>query len=837
MGLSPSPPVNDIKKSHNPAIGHEMRHPVRVPFVATILLVGLLGSSTVAAGGARFQSAQPIWPKGRETEMNLLVGFRAAFQLPAQLRDGSGKPVLRVAAATIYRAWLNGEFLGYGPARGPHGYFRVDPWDLSGKLRPGENLVAIEVAGYNANSYYLLDQPSFLQAEVVAGDRVLASTAGEGEHFAARLLTQRVQKVQRYSFQRPFSEIYRLTPDCDRWRREATISDAAPVETDILPEKKLLPRRVLYPAFTVHRPVKLVASGRVAPLEKVSGLWKDRSLTAIGPKLKGFPQRQLTTIPSIEAQHFRVSQRTSLDQHYSDATAISLAAREYRILDLRVNRTGFLGATVTCPIKTRLWFLFDEVLTGQDVDFKRLGCVNLISFELQPGTYHLESIEPYTLRYLKLLCVEGSCAIEGVYLREYAHPPVQATFVSSDPRLNRIFAAGIETFRQNALDIFMDCPSRERAGWLCDSFFTARVACDVDGDTRVEQNFLENFSLPKRFACLPDGMLPMCYPADHNDGVYIPNWALWFVVQLAEYNARSGDRATVDALRPKLMKLFDFFKRYENRDGLLEKLPSWVFVEWSGANQFVQDVNYPSNMLYAAALKAAGRMYKLPELSAKADRIRDTIRRQSFDGRFFVDNAIRTKDGRLEVTKNHSEVCQYFAFFFHVATPKSHPELWRLLRDKFGPGRKETKEFPDVCLANSFVGNMLRMELLSAAGRSQQILDESVAYLLYMADRTGTLWENDTAVASCDHGFASHIVHTLYRDVLGLRRIDRLRKEVTVQFGDVSLDRCEGSLPTPDGLIRLQWQKKGDQIEYQLRLPAGYRATITNASGRQAIAK
>ena len=121
------------------------------------------------------QSAKPIWLKDREKEMNLLVGFRAVVETPAH-----EKAVLRVAAATIYRAWVNGEFLGCGPARGPHGYFRVDQWDLSGKLKPGKNLVAIEVAGYNANSYYLLDQPSFLQAEVVAGDRVLASTAGEG---------------------------------------------------------------------------------------------------------------------------------------------------------------------------------------------------------------------------------------------------------------------------------------------------------------------------------------------------------------------------------------------------------------------------------------------------------------------------------------------------------------------------------------------------------------------------------------------------------------------------------------------------------------------------------
>ena len=70
--------------------------------------------------------------------------------------------------------------------------------------------MAVEVAGYNVNSFYLLDEPAFLQAEVVCDGAVLASTAGQGAAFEATILKHRVQKVQRYSFQRPFIEYYRL---------------------------------------------------------------------------------------------------------------------------------------------------------------------------------------------------------------------------------------------------------------------------------------------------------------------------------------------------------------------------------------------------------------------------------------------------------------------------------------------------------------------------------------------------------------------------------------------------------------------------------------------------
>ena len=185
----------------------------RLPVRWSPTLLILLTCAHLQASAVSFVSAKPIWPKGRETEKNLFVGFRASFKAPAQERV-----ILRATGATLYRVCLNGQFLGHGPARGPHGYYRVDEWDLTDKLQPGVNVVAFEVAGYNVNSYYLLDQPSFLQAEVVADGKVLASTDGHGAPFTATILKERVQKVQRYSFQRPFSEVYRLAPGCDRWR-------------------------------------------------------------------------------------------------------------------------------------------------------------------------------------------------------------------------------------------------------------------------------------------------------------------------------------------------------------------------------------------------------------------------------------------------------------------------------------------------------------------------------------------------------------------------------------------------------------------------------------------
>jgi len=763
-----------------------------------------------------FHTAKPIWPVGRETEMNLSVGFRAVFEAPVNKRA-----TLRITGSSLYRIYLNGEFLGHGPARAGHGYYRVDEIELGGRLIEGVNVIAVEVAGYNINSYYLLDQPAFLQAEIVSEGKVLVSTGGEGVCLKAIVLDHRVQKVQRYSFQRTFIEYYRLKPGFDGWLLRDYQKQSG-VKVGVLPVREFLPRRVPCSNFYKRSPLVSYSEGKIERAQNPKELWKGRALRKISDELKGYKESELEVIPSLDLQKIRFVDAQGLNTSYSSTDPILLGDNSWRILDFGRNLSGFIGATLCCKKPTKLYLIFDEILSENDVNFRRMGCVNIITYELDPGTYKVETIEPYTLRYLKLLVYDGECSFSGLYLREYVNPHAErGEFACSDLHLMRIFEAARKTFKQNATDIFMDCPSRERAGWLCDSFFTSRVALDLCGETTVEKNFLENFLLPPSFTHLPQGMLPMCYPADHYDGVFIPNWAMWFVIQLEEYLQRTGDEALVKALEPKVMALLEYLKQFENEDGLLEKLESWIFIEWSAANKFVKDVNYPSNMLYGAVLATAGRLYGSNEMVEKARKIRQNIYKQSFDGEFFVDNALR-KDGKLEITRNRSECCQYFAFYFGLASPDQHPKLWNNLVTQFGPLRDEKKVFPEIYKANAFIGNYIRLELLSRYGLTREIQNELADFYYPMAVQTGTLWENIHSYASCNHGFASHVAHSLYRDLLGIYHLDPVRKKITLRFCNNNLDWCNGSVPTPDGFINLRWQKKDGKISYHAEYPAGY---------------
>lgn len=742
-----------------------------------------------------FRQARPVWLAGQETEMNLTVGFRAIICAAADA-------TLRIAACTRYRVWLNGEFLAWGPTRGPHGYYRVDEWDLNGKLYRERNLIAVEVAGYNVNSFELLDQPSFLQAEVRGDGIVLAAT---GVNFEALIPGDRVQKAARYSFQRGFSEVYRLQERSLAWR-----TDPKAVFEGRVPEpqkgKRLLAHHVPLPAFDLRRPIAHVSHGRLKPYAPKS-LYTDRSLVNISDQFKGYRLEELEETPFWDIQKLASVHAEQDGRPYSPNEPFPIPADTWRIIDFGVNLSGFPGLHITCETPARLILAFDEILTNGDVDDKRLGCINVVDYHLEPGMYALETFEPYTMRYLKLYAIGGSVEVSEAYLREHACPDAsQATFCCSDDQINRIFEAARETYRQNAVDLFTDCPSRERAGWLCDSFFTARTALDLTGHTKVEDNFLQNFLLPERFLFLPEGMLPMCYPSDHNDGVYIPNWAMWFVIELEEYRNRGGDPKRIADLKPRVMALMDFLTRYENADGLLEKLEQWVFVEWSRANDFVQDVNYPTNMLYYGCLQSVYRLYNDDAFAKKAEKVKSRILEQSFDGEFFVDNALRNGDA-LQVTRNRSETCQYYAFFFDIASAETHPDLWRKLRDDFGPIRAEVDRYPEIHPSNAFVGYYLRLELLSRFGEAERILRDIRGYFSYMAEQTGTLWENAGSYASCNHGFASHVAHVLLRDILGVR-VKPLEKRVRFSPPNIHLEWCEGEIPIGDSNISCRWSAK-----------------------------
>lgn len=699
-----------------------------------------------------FEFAKPIWVNNREREKNLICSFKTVFEYER------GTCCLRVTGSTVYRILLNGSFLDYGPARAPHGYYRVDEIQISSDRLQQKNILIVEVAGYNTNGYYYLFQPSFLQAELYVNQNVVAFTSANNCDFEPRILSERVQKVQKYSFQRSFVESYQLDGKYETWKNTETKDNKNPIilcETSL---KKLLERKVPRPVYHEYPAIQAVASGIVTTFQhQPETPFLDRAVVAKDHYIKSFPKEELTYCLSDEGQSICFEKTSEHISH--NIKKIHIPKNHYVNVDFGKNICGFIKATICCKDEMILYLFFDEVLYEGDVACLRMDCCNIIKLELKAGTHVFESFEPYMLRYLKIIAKSQECVVSDISLRSYeTGVAIKEAPKFSDKELEIIYNAAVDTFRYNAVDLLMDCPSRERSCWLCDTYFTAIAEKALTGKNQMEEIVFENYLLPEKFQYIPEGMLPKNYPADEYEQVFIPNWAMWFVLELEDYLRREGKKSIVVEFKERIYCLLKYFESFENEYGLLEKLDGWVFVEWSKANELVQDVNFPTNMLYAKCLRAAGNMYEDTRLLSKAGKLEEVIRKMSFDGKFFCDNAMR-EDGKLVLTMEKTEVCQYYAFFMGIATPEKYKRLWDILVEDFGFQRLDTKKYNYVHHANAFIGYYLRMQLLFENGLTENLLNEIKGYFLHMAYETGTLWEHDSTIASCCHGFASILAY------------------------------------------------------------------------------
>lgn len=686
-----------------------------------------------------FKKAVPVWEKGKEKEKNYTLLFRTFIEA------GKGTK-LTLTGASTYQIFVNQNFVGTGPARAAHGYYRVDELDLDQYLTEAQNEIVIKVAGYYINSFHYLEQPAFLCAEVTCGEEVLAATGGKG--FEVRHMIERVQKVQRYSYQRTFTEVYSMDAKKELdWGR---------VELVEVTKKNFTSRNVYYPLYEKEPVQEVIACGEIEFSKEPLRTYTDRSLWKIGESLRGYQKEELEVCSAERLYHHKYVPNNK----QQEPSQLKLDDGRYCTLTFGKNLSGIVEFEIECDTEVELQMTFDELLKDDAFGFRwDWGAANIVIWKLQPGTYRLLTFEPYTMQYVRFAVIGGACMIRDVHMRRYGYPKLQYKLISDDEQLLSVCDAAEETFRQNVYDIYMDCPSRERAGWLCDAYFMARTEHVFDKTNQVERNFLENYIYCSN-GNVPKGMLPMCYPADFEmEPEFIPQWALWFVIELKEYYDRTGDRELIEKAKSKVESVLAYFKKYENEDGMLEHLDGEEMIEWSETKKFMKDVNFPTNMMYATVLEYVAELYEVPEYPQKAKELREKIFEMSYFDGFFHDHAIRQTDGTLEVLPDISECGQYFAFFFGVANKENCAELWENLVRDFGIERRRYNKWENVVFANAFVGNYLRMELLLQYGEHEKLLEDIKNYFYHMSITTGTLWEFESTEASCNHGFASYILY------------------------------------------------------------------------------
>lgn len=762
-----------------------------------------------------FIGAKPIWIKNRRLTVNYQAGFRCDFKA-----DASKKYTLKLTGASFYKVYLNGEFIAYGPARAGMGYVRTDELILN--VNCGINKLAVEAAGYNCASYYSMPIRSFLTAEIYEDGKAFKYTGRDFKGVALDGL--RSIQSHRYSLQRTFAEVWSFdnSKELTGWKTSDSIAYADVFSFDIT--EKYLPRGVDYPKYNIQSYEKLDEKGALkhkdltADSETFSRLTEyAKYLTDASCLIDGYRWEELAQNPILELYG------DFIPGEFTGTGNVSLSEDEYVIYKMPCNNTGFLRNEIKVSEDATVFVFFAEYNSGNGMVFKSLGgTTNIVTYNLKASdtSYRLESFEPYTCQYIGVAVTKGKAEVCPPEIREYSYPKYEnVKFESEDEELNAVFKAASNSFRQNTVDIYMDCPGRERGGWLCDTYFMSKSERFLAGESRVEKVFLENYTMAEEFPYMPQGMIPMVYPGCSRKGTFIPQWSIWYVLELYEYvNMRA--EADLSEYRELVYGLLGWFERYENEDGLLEKMPGWNFIEWSKANEWVQDVNYPTNMLYSKMLEYAGELFGDSSLSDKGKRVMAAVISQSFDGKYFHDHSKRNEKGELELCGDISETCQYYAYFTGAAdSSEKFAELTDIVVNVFGPENRDCESRKNIAPANAFIGNYLRLIILLRMKRFDMAVSDIRGYFSDMARITGTLWEhNDIARGSLNHGFTSYAAVAICFGLSGISDINYKEKTIFMDESYTSGKDFSFELNTEDGAICIT-EKKGVK---SIDIPTGW---------------
>jgi hypothetical protein len=131
---------------------------------------------------------------------NVLVQFRRAVPLAA--RPAAAR--LHISADTRYLLYVNGRWLGYGPARNYHAHYEYDTYDLAPHLATGANVIAVAVIHWGEGTFHQMAARAGLlvqldldgQAAVVTDERWRAKRSAAVRQAVPRIACQAAWEEQ-----------------------------------------------------------------------------------------------------------------------------------------------------------------------------------------------------------------------------------------------------------------------------------------------------------------------------------------------------------------------------------------------------------------------------------------------------------------------------------------------------------------------------------------------------------------------------------------------------------------------------------------------------------------
>lgn len=497
---------------------------------------GLAPIETLGRYREREAIARRVLAAHRPGLANVHLLLRKSFTL-----DGLPQTArLRITADDYAKVWVNGHFVGQGPAPGFFWQTFVNDWDIAPYLREGENVLAVHL-------YY---QGMLTRVWNSADHRMGLATALDltGADGAVSMIVS--DASWRY---RIIGKPTTVTVE-DHFRRRS-------------PEE-------------YYRPTH--SGGMIGSLTAFQENWDARELP-VGWREPGFDDStwQAPSAVALSAKDYAfVPQPTPPLEHRRLApVAVRELGPGHYLLDFGRSLAGAFGLRLPGHAGHVVEIRHAEELEpdGTARYRTRCNCVYQEFWTLSGAAEcELEQFDYKGFRYVEVRNATAPLSRANAWVDARHYPrPDDIRFRSTDPLLDRIWTLCAEALTWCAQEGSVDCPNREKGQYLGDMSHFLQTHALYSGDTRLMRKALGQFAATAR---VTPGLLSIA-PGNFNQE--IADFSLLFPEQIEFLFWQTGDRALLDEFLPVAEGVLTHYGRFADARGLLAIPPgeAWDLVD------------------------------------------------------------------------------------------------------------------------------------------------------------------------------------------------------------------------------------------------------------------
>jgi hypothetical protein len=783
-----------------------------------------------------------IWMKGDPKPYHFFLMARGDVSLDAVPAGAR----LHITAADRYILYVNGQYLGRGPARSDPRWMSYDTYDVASRLRAGRNTIAVLAYHYGAASNYTRDARAglFVQVDVTQADGTRL-IVGTDEHWRVRRARGWNQDVRPLRFSTGMTEVYNANADPINWITPS-FDDAGWESAYVIPQRQtpwsyLEPRQTPMMREVERFPSKLTRVGEI--MDPPVGAFKE---TDVPERLLAGAHYPLEYAKVSDAEAVLNADGRAAIMHsspYKNGDSPDKGARSpYLIVDFGRPLFGFPRVQLEGPAGAVVEMTYGPELVAGRVPPIAQGIRHGDRYTMRPGKQAWQVFEYKQFRYLQMVIrnAEKPVSVDSISLISYEYPAERkGAFECSDPVLTKLWKAGVDTTYLHMEDALVCDAVRERRVWTGDGAHGLYGIYSAFGDIAITDWF---FRLITR-GQMADGMLRMYYPgtdvgavglpraegsAAYENPWNIPQFALFYGLFVGEHYEYFGKRKLMEELYPTLVGLAGWCERHADESGLLYSLPNWNFTDW--VKNEMQGANLETNALYYKVLQEMavmaadlGKVGDAEKWRARAERVRESIRRLHWNPQreLFADSVVDGKQSPIV-----TELSNGFALLFQIATPEQQAKIVRHLTD---PKSELVRSSP--LYYYYVVEGLVRARAADAALKQMR---DRYAPMMEASD-SPTIWEVwfEQQVETTFGPTSSHVhsggvgpTWTLSKHVLGVQPLGPgfQRSRIEPQTG--SLEWAKGVFPSVRGDITVSWKKGKNRFVLDTRLPENLDADV-----------